>query len=383
MRGLFLFVMAIFLLPSGVAKAGYALPYVGEMVEYDAKYEDTFIHLARDYNLGFTELRAANPYVDPWLPGRGTDLIIPTRHLLPEGPRTGIVINLADMRLYAYINGDEAPYHTPLGIGREGLKTPEGTTKIVRKKEGPTWTPTARMRKEDPELESHYPPGPDNPLGTHALYLGWPTYAIHGTNRPFGIGRRISSGCIRLYPEKITELYDLIPVGTKVTVVNQPIKVAWIDDELFLEANPSLEQSVAMEEMGEVPEEKLSNDEMKLIIKTAGQWQDRLRWPAIRKALKKRNGYPVSIARRPSLEVDENAEVVEHDVSLDFVPPEEAEALIEGYEPPPEEREEEAESAAEEVQEEEQSALEEIYVAEDETREPYDTDTNLSRTFNP
>ena len=177
------------------------------------------------------------------------------------------------------------------------------------------------------------------------------------------------------------------------TVVNQPIKVAWIDNELFLEANPSLEQSVAMEEMGEVPEEKLSNDEMKLIIKTAGQWQDRLRWPASRKALKKRNGDPVAIARRPSLEVDENAEIVEHDdVSLDVVPPEEAEALIEGYEPPPEEREEETESAAEDIEEksqknidaeEEQSALEEIYVAEDETRTVYDTEANPRRTLNP
>ncbi|MEZ5814516.1 MAG: L,D-transpeptidase family protein [Alphaproteobacteria bacterium] len=312
------------------AYAAYDKPYVGDMIEYDARYEDTFVHLARDYNLGFTELRAANPYVDPWLPGAGTDLILPTRHLLPDAPHEGIVINLADMRLYAFINGDEAPYHTPIGVGREGLNTPEGITKIVRKKEGPTWTPTARMRKEDPELKPYYGPGPDNPLGTHALYLGWPTYALHGTNKPFGIGRRVSSGCIRLYPEKITELFELIPVGTKVTVVNQPIKVAWVDDELFLEANPSLEQSVAMEEMGEVPEEKLSNSEMKLIIKTAGEWQERLRWPAIRKALKERNGYPVAIARRPSLEV-EGDEVKVHDEGAVFGPvemPEEAEELL-------------------------------------------------------
>lgn len=321
------------LLSAGV-RAGYDEPYVGEMIEYDARYEDTFIHLARDYNLGFTELRAANPYVDPWLPGKGTYLLLPTRHLLPDAPREGVVINLADMRLYAYVNGDEAPYHTPIGIGREGLNTPEGTTKIVRKKEAPTWTPTPRMRREDPELKAVYLPGADNPLGTHALYLGWPTYALHGTNKPFGIGRRISSGCIRLYPEKIIEVFDLVPVGTKVTVVNQPIKVAWIDNELFLEANPSLEQSVAMEEMGEVPEEKLSNDEMKQIIKTAGKFQDRLRWPAIRKALKARNGYPVAIARRPSLEVKDD-EVVKHDEAVvDFTPPEDVRDLIEGYEEP-------------------------------------------------
>ncbi len=366
-----------FALLSVNAQAGYDKPYVGDMVEYDARYEDTFIHLARDYNLGFTELRAANPYVDPWLPGRGTDLIIPTRHLLPEAPREGIVINLADMRLYAFINGDAAPYHTPIGIGRDGLNTPEGSTKIVRKKDGPTWRPTARMLREDPELDAVYPPGPENPLGTHALYLGWPTYALHGTNRPFGIGRRISSGCIRLYPEKITELFELIDVGTKVTVVNQPIKVAWINNQLYLEANPSLEQSVAMEEMGEVPEEKLSNDEMKLIIKTAGKFQERLRWPAIRKALKQRNGFPVAIARRPSMEVKGDT-VVEHEEAVDFGTPEEAKDLLEGYEEP--KAEEDTDKASKSS-----AADEEIKLAKDETVEIFqEVETaNSFKTLNP
>ena len=362
------------------AQAEYDKPYVGDMIEYDARYEDTFVHIARDYNLGFTELRAANPYVDPWLPGKGTDLLLPTRHILPDVPREGVVINLADMRLYAFVNGDKAPYHTPIGIGREGLNTPEGTTKVVRKKDGPTWTPTPRMRQEDPTLKPHYSPGVDNPLGTHALYLGWPAYLIHGTNRPFGIGRRISSGCIRLYPEAIKQVFEMVPVGTKVMVVNQPIKVAWIDDELFLEANPSLEQSVAMEEMGEVPEEKISNDEMQMIIKTAGEFKDRLRWPTIRKALKQRNGYPVAIARRPALEVKDD-EIIEHesyadDSPEDFEPPEEIRDMIEGAE--------DAEETAEKGEGED--ALDEIYVAEDEGRKPvtYDNDAvNPFRTLNP
>ena len=384
LNALKLLILPLLAVWAGPAQAEYALPYVGEIIKYDARYEDTFVHLARDYNLGFTELRAANPYVDPWLPGSGTDLILPTRHLLPQGPRDGVVINLADMRLYAFINGDEAPWHTPLGVGREGLNTPEGTTKIVRKKEGPTWTPTPRMRREDPELKPFYGPGPDNPLGTHALYLGWPTYALHGTNRPFGIGRRISSGCIRLYPEKIIELYDMIPIGTKVTVVNQPIKVAWIDDELYLEANPSLEQSVAMEEMGEVPEEKITNDEMHFIIKTAGEWQDRLRWPAIRKALKARNGYPVAIARRPSVEV-KGDEIIEHTSDADIEPPEEVRDLIEGYEPSPEEREDDTKAAKtdKEARDDPKKPLEEIYVAEDEKRYSPDNNEKSFNTLNP
>ena len=295
----------------GFAQAAYDKPYVGDLIEYEAREIDTFIHVARDYNLGFTELRAANPYIDPWLPGKGSALILPMRHILPDVEHEGVVINLADMRLYAFVNGDDAPYHTPIGIGREGLNTPEGVTKITWKKDGPTWTPTQRMRQEDPELKASYGPGPDNPLGTHALYLGWPQYLLHGTNRPFGIGRRISSGCIRLYPEAIVELFDIIPAGTKVTVVNQPLKVAWIDDRLYLEANPSLAQSVAMEEMGEVQEEKISDEEMQHIIEKAGEFQDRLRWPAIRKALKARNGYPVEIARRPALKI-EGGKIIEH-----------------------------------------------------------------------
>lgn len=329
-----LFLTAL-LLTMGAAnsKAAYELPYVGDQIEYETAYEDTFVHIARDYNLGFTEMRAANPYVDPWLPGRNTDIILPTRHLLPETERKGIVINLAEMRLYAYVNGDEAPYTTPIGVGREGLDTPVGKTKITRKKAGPTWRPTPRMLKEDPELEAFYPPGPDNPLGTHALYLGWPTYAIHGTNRPFGIGRRISSGCIRLYPESITKLFEMIPVGTPVQVVNQPIKLAWIDNKLYLEAHPTLEQSIAFEEMGEAPEQKLNNQEMKYLIKTAGPHQERLRWSAIRTAIKERTGYPVLIARRSAVKVEDNEIIKDASVNDEsFETPEEAKELLEGSE---------------------------------------------------
>lgn len=282
----------------GQALAAYDKPYIGETIEYTATHEDTFVHIARDYNLGFTEMRAANPYVDPWLPGKGTDLILPARHILPDVDYEGIVINLPEMRLYAFVNGENAPTTFPIGVGREGLNTPEGKTTVVRKKEGPTWTPTPRMRREDPTLDPYYPPGPDNPLGTHAIYLGWPTYAIHGTNKPFGIGRRISSGCIRLYPENITKLYDMIPVGTKVQVVNQPIKLAWIDDRLYLEAHPEMEQAIQMEEYGVVSSPKLSEADLKRIIKVAGASEEKLRWPAIRMAIKERKGYPVEIARR-------------------------------------------------------------------------------------
>jgi len=297
-RFLQLVVLIVVFTNAGQALAAYDKPYIGETIEYTATHEDTFVHIARDYNLGFTEMRAANPYVDPWLPGKGTELVLPARHLLPDADYEGIIINLPEMRLYAFVNGDQEPSTFPIGVGREGLNTPEGTTTVVRKKEGPTWTPTPRMRREDPELKPYYPPGPDNPLGTHAIYLGWPTYAIHGTNKPFGIGRRIISGCIRMYPENITKLFDVIPTGTKVQVVNQPIKLAWIDDRLYLEAHPEMEQAIQMEEYGVVSSPKLSENDLKRIIKAAGASEDKLRWSAIRMAIKERKGYPIEIARR-------------------------------------------------------------------------------------
>jgi len=209
----------------------------------------------------------------------------------------------------SFVNGDEVPSSYPIGIGREGLGTPTGVTKIVRKTEGPVWRPTARMLKEDPTLGEIVMPGPDNPLGTHALYLGWPQYAIHGTNKPFGIGRRVSSGCIRLYPESIVKLYEQIPVGTKVRVVNQPIKLAWIDNELFLEAHPDVEQAIQMEETGQITRQKLTDEDMKQIMKAAGEYRDRLHWAVIRTAIRDRSGYPVSIARRPAAPSEAKAQM--------------------------------------------------------------------------
>lgn len=298
---------------SGSAWAGYDKPYVGDQKIYIAKHEDTLVHIARYFEMGFVEMRAANPHVDPWIPGDGTKMILPSRHILPDADHKGIVINLPEMRLYAFVNGDEAPSTFPLGVGREGLETPIGKTKVVRKKEGPQWRPTARMRKEDPELPEVVEPGPDNPLGTHALYLGWPTYAMHGTNKPYGIGRRISSGCIRLYPENITQLFEMIPVGTPVQVVNQPIKLAWIDDVLYLEAHPDMDQAIQMEETGQIYTAKMSDDALKQILKAAGEYKDKLHWATIRNAVRDRSGYPVMIARKEGGKIDDSFEVIDGD----------------------------------------------------------------------
>ncbi|MCB9987795.1 MAG: L,D-transpeptidase family protein [Rhodospirillales bacterium] len=277
----------------------YDRPYIGDMKTHTTVFEDTFIQIARDNNIGFNELRSANPDIDPWLPGADVKLTLPTRHILPDADHQGIVINLPEMRLYYFKDKNEPPITHPLGVGREGLATPTGTTSIVRKVDGPIWRPTPRMREENPDLPAAVPPGTENPMGTHALYLGWPQYALHGTNKPYGIGRRVSSGCIRLYPEDIKTMYRDVPVGTKVTVIDQPVKLAWIDDTLYLEAHPRLDQAIKIEQEGGLPDYQLGADEMKAIIKAAGKDEALLDWPLVRKLVRERNGYPVAIAHRP------------------------------------------------------------------------------------
>ena len=290
---------------SGKGKGGwrdFAGTHIGDNMSYTTKYEDTLITIARNFNLGFVELRAANPYVDPWMPGEGVEMTLPAMFLLPPGPRRGVVINLPEMRMYAYMKSGQPPQSYPLGIGREGLLTPSGTTTVVRKAEGPIWRPTPRMRAEDKTLPAEVHPGPDNPMGTHAMYLGWPQYAIHGTNKPYGIGRRSSSGCLRMYPEDIVKVYEMVPVGTTVTVINEPVKAAWVGNKLYVEAHPTIEQADRMEQQGGLPGYQLSESEMKVIADVAGADADLIDWTVLRQVIRERNGMPIAVATRPKAE---------------------------------------------------------------------------------
>lgn len=222
---------------------------VGEVQVTRVQGEDTLSDIARRFNLGYEEIVRANPGVDPWLPGEGREIVLPTRFVLPNAPREGLVINLAQLRVYYFPKRAEGELQTvithPIGIGKVGWSTPEGTTKVTAKAKNPTWYPPASVRKEHREagdpLPAVVPPGPDNPLGAHMLKLGWPSYLIHGTNKPYGVGMRVSHGCIRFYPEDIAQLYDEVPIGTKVTVVNQPFVFGWHEDELYVQAFPLLE----------------------------------------------------------------------------------------------------------------------------------------------
>lgn len=270
-----------------------------ETASYKAHYEDTLLDLARQFKLGYVEMVAANPGTDPWVPGEGTDVVLPTVHLMPDladSEPEGIVINLADMRLYYFHKPGDAPRSFPIGIGRDGLGTPTGTTKVVRKRENPSWHPTARMREEDPELPDVVPSGPENPLGTRAMYLGWSEYLIHGTNKPWGVGRRVSSGCVRMYPEDVETLYEVVKVGTKVTVIDQPIKLGWIGGELFMEAHPTQLQSDQLEAQGHF-DPLLDSNVVDKVLAAAGDDKGRLDWSGIRRATIERRGYPLRITR--------------------------------------------------------------------------------------
>ncbi len=255
---------------------------------------ETLLDIARENELGILEVMAANPGVDPWIPERGSLILLPQRRILPDAPQRGLVINLAERRLYFFGEGRQEPASWPIGIGRHSFTTPLGETQIVKKKVDPIWYPTAETRAEDPELPAAVPPGPENPMGQFAIYLGWPQYAIHGTNRPWGIGRRVSRGCIRLYPENIEALFDLAKVGMKVTVVDQIAKLAWDNDRLYLEAHPSRAQLDALEETGRfetAPIEGL----LEMIEEAAGDQISRLDLAAIARAERERRGFPVVI----------------------------------------------------------------------------------------
>jgi len=248
---------------------------IGKLQEISIKPDDTLLDIARQFDLGYNEIVAANPEVDPWLPVEGVQVDIPSLFIIPSAPRDGIIINLAEMRLYYFPSKDIAPGDStvvmtyPIGIGQEGWTTPLGVTHITDKIVDPAWTVPDSIIEEYTQ-EGHstpkiMPPGPDNPLGRFALRLEISGYLIHGTNKPFGVGRRISHGCIRMYPEDIADLFQHVPVGTAVWIVDQPYKIGRRNGDLMIEAHdPIVEPGVK------------SNNNLEQIISTVDAITDTL-----------------------------------------------------------------------------------------------------------
>ena len=300
--GMLVALLLAILLPGGLVPPACADTKTGDVLGemhdyYTWRPEEDMLDIARAEELGLIQLMAANPGIDPWGPGTQVRIVLPTMHIMPDAPRKGIVINTAELRLY-YYDAEDSPLSFPLGVGRDGYLTPVGTTKIVRKKEQPSWYLTPSEIRDHPELERVIPPGPDNPLGEYAMYLGWSSYLIHGTNSPWGIGRRASRGCIRMYPEDIEWLFPRVAIGTQVTVVDQPAKLGWKDGELYLEVQPSTMQIDKMEETSRSPgppDPIPLAEQADRILAKAGDDAMRLDWPAIERALTERVGYPIRI----------------------------------------------------------------------------------------
>jgi len=279
-------------------------PIVGADTSVTTVYEDTLPDLAHRYSLGYYEIIRANPGVDVWIPGADKVIVLPGRRILPPGPREGIVVNLPEHRLYYYpkSTGHDRPVVItyPVSIGKMDWRTPLGETHVIAKIKHPAWYPPESVRKEhaanDDPLPKMVPAGPDNPLGDFAMRLaaGNGSYMIHGTNNPMAVGMAVTHGCIRMYPEDVAAVFATVPVGTKVRLVNEPVKVAWVEGELFIEAHPPVDDE------GQSIEPDLK-ELSKMLNHALGKNHAAVNWEVARSTLAAAKGMPtlIGVAVKP------------------------------------------------------------------------------------
>lgn len=271
---------------------------VGEVRVVTADDSDTLLDIGRRHGVGYEEMRLANPGIDVWMPGEGTRVIVPTRYVLPDAPRNGIVLNVPEMRLYYYPpakKGEPRVVETyPVSIGRMDWSTPLGQTRIVSKVKDPAWYPPESIKKEaredGREIPDVVPAGPNNPLGRFAMRLGLPGYLIHSTNRPWGVGMRVTHGCVRMYPEDIEGLFERIPVDTPVRIVNQPYKAGWVAGTLYIESHPVLEEHQDNHSVAIAPA-------VETVAAALRGRHDRVDHARIKRAMAESTGIPTAISR--------------------------------------------------------------------------------------
>lgn len=284
---------------------------VGSDTTITARYSDTLLDIARHYGLGYEEIIRANPGVDLWIPGEGTPIFLPGRRILPPAPREGVVVNIPEHRLYYFPKpkkGEKPLVITyPISTGKSDKETPLGTTTVIGKAKHPTWRPTASILKEhadrgDP-LPRVVPPGPDNPLGNFAMRLGMGngTYLIHGTNNPIAVGMAVTHGCVRMYPEDIEALFPLVPIGTKVSLINEPIKLAHANGEFWLEAHPAIRPPPGQP----APSLETLSD---MLVRLADDKVTAIHWDFAREALQASTGIMTMIGLEiPSVSADKDS----------------------------------------------------------------------------
>ncbi len=289
MLKIFTLIFLIFIVPAYAQESTQEPELV---LHYSVQKGDSLYKIAQKFDLGFDEILYANPD----LPASkilylNQTLILPKTHLLPDAEKKGIVINLAETRLYFFTDDEIAIDTFPVSIGADE-KTPTGKTSVISKRENPTWTPPASIREENPDLPEVVPAGPDNPLGQFALKLDgsknvkWQNIMIHGTNAPTSIGSRVSHGCIRLYPWDIEKLFNLVEIGTKVTIVNQPIKANMINNKVYLEVHLKESVDAIFENLGV----------RKTICKVNKNCDYEIDWQKVDEVVLQNNGIPTQVS---------------------------------------------------------------------------------------
>jgi L,D-transpeptidase ErfK/SrfK len=271
---------------------------VGQIDSATVKDGDTMLDLARQFDDGYVDFMAANPGVDPWNPGTGKTIALPDMFILPDAPRTGIVINLAARRIFYFPPGGKTVETYPAGVGVQAGATPLGVTTVVRKEDGPVWVPPPSIRAERPDLPLAIYPGPDDPLGDYALRLGWNNYLIHGTNKPDSVGRNVSHGCLHIYPEDIERLFHEVPVGTQVRSISQPVETGWIDGRLYVEVHPSKDQADEID-YSQPMTPAVPQELMQRVTKAAGDRAELVDWDVVRAAGLAATGVPTPVTPAP------------------------------------------------------------------------------------
>ena len=314
--------MLVLALPVAALAEQFELPpegndVVGAVAVITARADDTLLDIARRHGLGYEDIVRANPGVDTWLPGEATEVLLPSQYILPPGPREGVVLNLAEYRMYYFPepqDGQPAVVMTyPMSIGRMDWDTPLGLARLVSKVRNPTWYPPESVRAEhaadgDP-LPRIVPPGPENPLGQYAMRLSIPGYLIHSTNRPAGVGMRVTHGCIRMFPEDIEFLFGQVSVDTPVRIINEPVKVGWHGDELLMEVHRALDVAPIETDSGEItnqvlPQDSLIQPERNILTALTEQFvvatttrAGELDWERAEGLLEHADGIPVTVGR--------------------------------------------------------------------------------------
>jgi L,D-transpeptidase ErfK/SrfK len=207
---------------------------VGEIRVVQSSGDNTLLDIARHFDVGYDEITLANPDIDVWLPKPDQRIVVPTQFILPPKPWTGVIINIPQRRLFYFLpvkKGETPKVLTlPVGIAREDWETPLGLSFIKSKQKDPAWFVPKSIRKEHldsegVELPEYFPPGPNNPMGMLAVETGFRSIFVHGTNRPWGVGMRVSHGCLHLYPEDASAFFDAVVVKAPLRVINEPVLI--------------------------------------------------------------------------------------------------------------------------------------------------------------